>query len=501
VRHPGKWLAAGGAVAATVLLWPGPVASADPALGGYEATASATVVHAEVYDPTIPIPSEPQGDLSVGYSKSNVESGPTTRALASYLWPGVVLGDGFDQLTGVPGTKYPVQVNSRYPATSDAPAKNAVQFTDGNGMSTSSDGFTTKSSVTGLGLAGPDTDVLGGIGTGLDQLGGKSPSPSAQAPAPLPVSAALATLVTAKHVTSSSTVTVADKTVTSTAHAAASDVELLGGLIAIHGVDVSSQVVSDATKATLTGAATIGGVTIAGQKVALDDKGVNIAGTGAALPGLPATLTSLLKTVGIELSSLPVTRSTSGPQGELGAKVLVITVDTAPLKTALNGPLAAVLKLLGPEAEQQLAPLIGLGPKIVLTIGTADATASASPEFVSGGGGTSGGGASGGGGSSDTGSGGGTGDSGGSGGDTGTGGGTGGNGPSGGSSGTGAVNLQPAGLTLPGLGAVPRMMILGALTFAGIVGWGLRQAGGFLLGGDRSCAFGLRTGVPDLRKG
>ena len=490
------WVAGCGAAALFALSWPG-AASADSGLGGYTVTSTAAVIHIEVFEPVIPLPASPQGDFSIGYTSSTADSGPSTRALASYLWPGPVIGDGFDQLTGKPGSMYPVQVNSRYPATTQAPAKNTAQLTDGNGMTTSTDGASTQADVTGLGIAGPDVNVLGGIGSGLGQLSGSKSSTPTPPDVPVPVSSTLAALVTAKGIASDTTVKVSANDVSSTSSAAASDISILHGLIDLSGVKIDSSVSSDGTKSASAGEAVIGGLTIAGQKIGLGDSGLTIGSSAVKLPTIPDSLTSLLKTFGVALSVSPVSKSATGGSGSFTGQGLVVSIDTGPLKTALNGPLSLLINALGPTAATQLAPLIQLAPKIVLNLADASNSVAASPAYTgaAGGGGVTGGGT----GTTGTGS-------------IGSGGGgvLPGSGPvvvpgTPGSPGTTGTtpgsSPQSASLNLPGLSAVPKFLIIGALVLAAAIGWVMQAAGGMLLGESRLCRLGLSTGVPDLRKG
>ena len=484
-----KWLAAGGVVAIGTLLWPGPAAGADTSLGGYTAVATSAVVHVEVYDPTIPIPAEPQGDLSVGYTNSNVDSGPTSRALASYLWPGAVIGDGFDQLLKKPGAVYPIRVDSRFPETTQSPAKNTIQITDGNGMTTSTDGYNTKSNVTLLGIA-QDTSLTDGIGTGLPKLAGKDKPVPQLPPAPVPVSKVLAAVASAKTVTSTSTTTVADKTVTAESHAAVAELSLLGGIIKIDGLDVTSKVVSDGTKARSTAQASIGGLSVLGVRVGIDDNGINL-----GLPALSKTVSSLLTALGLSFDTIPVTKTADGATGSAASRALTITVDTKPLKSVVDSIISPLVQKLPQGARDKLDPILGLGPKIVYTVGTANADASAAPAYD--GSFPTGGGDSGpvGGGSNVTG--------------LGSGGNSGGNGelPNSGPinnnpvPNTNPTTTTPVAYSLPKLADVPRMLILGGLLLAGVIGWAISRGGGLLLGAAASCDYGLSTGVPDLRKG
>jgi hypothetical protein len=281
-----------------------------------------------------------------------------------------------------------------------------------------------------------------------------------------------------------------------------SNVNLLGGLINIDSMRVTSTTVSDGKTAKTSGSIRPGAITLAGTDIGLAGEGVKLGDSSTKLPEIPSAVTDALSKIGIEMAYAPSSRTSDGATAALASDALVISIDTQPLKTALNvggliAPLQDIVSKI-PKIGSTLGPLLGLGPKIVIRIGDVYTTANAAPAYVGptgnpgGGNPTPGGGHTGGnpvppvntGGVPPINTGGGvplpsT-----------TPGGT-----------TSTPPTQPTALSLPGLGDVPKALIVGGLALALVAGWLFRALSAFVLGGAGNCAHGLATGVPDLRKG
>ena len=503
-----------GTATVVTLMWPGPSSADDSTqttLSGFDASLTASPVRIQIFDqgiPGPPDPNKPQLDMGIAYSHSEGSAGRMS-STASYFWPGDLIGNGLGQL--VPNANYTVRSDASYPATAATPATDKVQITDGNGMQTAADANSTSATTTGLGIEG--TNVLSGLFQGIGKLFGQTSAPAA--PAPLQIPNLLAGIVSLKNVTSDTNISVGKDSVTATAHAAMSSLDLLGGLISLKGFDVKSTTVSDGKKSTVDGTATIGGLTVLGQTIALDTKGVDLAGNATPLPQLPDLLSALGLGITWLHSDKNVTSDDSSAGGTFDAYGMELTVDTTKLWDTfhvgqLMAPIANLLSQI-PQFGSILGALVTYAPKMVIDIGSVQSNLTASPAYNFTGGGSTGGG--GGGGVPATNNGGGVGGvstnfGGGTsnvgGGDLGTGlGNTGGSTtPNTGTNMTPSLGTpQSAGFTFPALGKVPRMLILGALVLAAGLGWLLRAAALTLFGAGGNCDFGLARGVPDLRKG
>jgi hypothetical protein len=454
-----------------------PPAFADTELGGYAASAEASIVRIGIYEPAIPIPAEPQVDASIGFARSTTANGPSSRGLASYLWPGDAVGDGLGVLLGNEALDYPVKTYSNFPATETGPAQNAVQINHGNGMSTSADGRTTRATVVGLGLG----NGIGDPGSGLCQLYKRCTNEPPKIDLPDPIAAA----ATIENLKSRSTVVLGERSITATAHSVATGISILGGLITVDGLDMRSESRSDAATGSASGTSSITGLRVLGQKVDLGDP-VTIGGKPSAPPRLPQVLDQL----GIKIEYLEHQRSEKGPAGSLHAQGLTITLDVAPLRNLLRlGGLSDTLAPLFTNIDQLgplLTGLLKLGTKIVITVGDVRTSVTASPAYVFP---------------------------------------TGPIGPpaqgpvdSGQSFAPGAAPLPgvgpepvpanvnpplatvvPTSVDLPGLGRVPTWFVLAGLTLVGLLAWAIRGFGAWIFGGG-SCVLGTSIGVPDLRK-
>lgn len=458
---------------------------ADGPIGGYTATVSAAPVSVKVYEPVIPLPASPQAEADLSYTQVTTSTGPSQRALASTLWPGAGLGDGFATISSALGAgarSYPVQVNATYPG-----GKQQAEQSFGPAA-------TMRSSA-------GETDAEAAASTG--------PAP----PAPRG-------LLSAARLASMSSTRLTKDTLVATTSAVASDLVLAGGLVRIDAVRSTSTSASGAKTATVRGRTVVTGLTVAGQEFAVDAQGVRAAGRTQPTP-TALDPNQLLKLLGVTLERPTVTRKVDGSSGTFSGQALRITVDTTVLKKAL-APTGyrqlydTVVQALPQQVQDvvnnpMLPPLVDLGPKVVFDIGLVDVATAATPQVsfavpplappaappTGAVGGTVGGpvgGAVGGAGSLPP--------------LPATGVGSGAAGPVGGPGPVvagGATTPVTSSSRLPSLfGGLPPSAVALALLAAALLAGALRRAAvaaGVLPGGAGACGLGRRTGVPDLRSG
>lgn len=495
--------------------------------GGFSTMATASPVKLEIFEPAIPIPTNPQLEFDLSYTRVLGDSGPTTTARASALWPGPGIGEGlktFGEQLGLPafltGGGYPVQANAQYPGDTTSQAQEffpgMVGRVDASGKRTQARvGYTGSDIADGnagdtkapasnplSGLLSGDLGALTGLLTGTKSGSADKPVGSSALLGPL------STLVDFDGMTSVSSTDYDGGTAVATSTSRIGEVRLLLGLVTLTGVNVVTKSTSSLDGGAKTSQTVdIGGMTIAGQKFAYGPSGFTAAGSTTPIPNLGKTVGGLLTKLGITIETPDPVIKKDGLTSSVDAEAVRITIDLKPLRSLI--PQLPLDQLVGalPDLPGQAAILKGLllslntiAPKLVLHLGQSQSSATTVPAIDM----------SGDGGNTDspntiavTG--------------TGTPGGLpGGSDPSAVAPSTGEIPPAASGpqapvvspninnaahvAGLPPLGSVPMWLLLAGLLLAAGAGWYLRNAGALLFGGAAACSHGLKAGIPDLRK-
>ncbi len=515
-----------------------PAASAaDQGFGGYSSVAVAAPVKLEFYEPTIPIPANPQFEVEMAYTRVEADSG-SSLGRASWLWPGDPVGEGaktFGEQLGLPPqlfeNGYPVQVNSGQPSgeqkQADQPFPGMVMTTSASDTKTVAQaGFSPDGKVEdGKGKDGGGSDEGGDGGTpgvpglpdlpglpsatdALQQFGqaitggpataeGDDPAPGGAPGLPPEVAA----LVDVEGYTSSSQNVVRNGRVTTIARAALGDVSLLGGMITLDGIVSTSSSGSDGSKNTAGGRSVLGGMTVAGQEFSFGPGGYTAGPQGGEVPAIPDQAAAALKQLGVTLTFPKPALRKKGDTASSSVAALQVEIDAGKLRRQLDAlPIDDLIDQLPndpKELKSTLQAIAGLSPRVVITLGTATTQVETVdpidlptdvPDNDPGGstGGSTGGSASG---SASAG------------------------GPAPSATAPGAASagdapaadgdLPPSQLTgagLPPLYSIPGAILAGGIALAALGGTWLRRIGVIALGGAGSCPHGLDSGLPDLRK-
>ncbi len=472
---------------------PTPAPAAAIEYGGFTTAATATPIKLEIFEPAIPIPTDPQAEFDLSFTHVAGGSGPATTARSSALWPGPALGEGlktFGQQLGLPGALtdggYPVQANAAFPGDTAAQVQEFVPGMVGR-VDAGANRTVAKVSYTSSDVS--DGDAGGGTTASTNPLDALTQLLGAKS-APASPLGTLGLLIDFDGMTSVSSTDYDGTTVIATATSRIGELRLLGGLIKLDGVNV----VSKATSSLAGGAKTsrtvdVGGMTVAGQKFSYGPDGFTAVGKNTPIPGIPTSAAGLLKQLGVAIEVPEPEVTKKGLAGSVSAEAVRITLDTKPLRSFLPQlPLDDLVNGL-PELPGQANLLKGLllslntiAPKLVVHLGSAQVSAETIALADLGGGAGSTPGV--------------------------TGAGT--IGPDlsvpppvdspQAAAGDGNLASSPVAKGLPPLRSIPMLLLLAGLAVAAGAGWYLRYAGLVLFGGAGACAYGLKAGIPDLRK-
>lgn len=506
------------ALVAATLPVSGAHAAQEPAFSGYAADAWAAPVKIEVYESTIPIPATPQAELEIAYTTTEATTG-LHKGRASFLWPGDPVGSGFvtfGEKLGLPEqvyeNGYPAQVNSEHPggpeSQTDEPFPGTMMRTRASAEEVAAlAGFSSDGRPPADREQGDEAPVAPAPPGGPAALTGAAPAeeePDSSSPLP----PELAALVDVGSFTSRSASAPGADRVTSTAYSALEDASLLGGVVVFEAISARTTTTSDGARSDVTGGSRAGSITIAGQTFAMGSDGIRAGGQDLDVPGLPDEPDQALAQLGLTVTLPQRDLATRGLEASGLVEAVQVEIDTVRLKQHIDQvPLGDVVGALPPnELTKVVSTLANLAPRIVITLGNAAARTEtitgldsplvdapvvpAVPEDPGATGGSSGTGATGGtAGSSGTGT-------------PGTSGTPASAAPAASGAPSAGAGLEDAALAagLPALTTVPGALTMGGILLAIGAGTWLRRIGALALGGASSCAHGLDSGLPDLRK-
>lgn len=343
----------------------------EPGIQGYSVIATGSPSGIEFFEQAIPIPvdpGKPQFEITQSHTSATLNVGPTSRAVASSIWPGAAVGDGFPTVCSC-DQPYPIRAEAQYPGEIN---RQALEAPNGGGMSTIAEGLDVYAQADASDSPGPEIMDFGTVS-----------------------SVSKTTLIDGKAVAN------VDVTI--------GDVSLLAGLITIDSVGSVMEAVSDTVAATTTGSTTVTGLTIMGQGYEFGEEGLQpvepepdpdnpseepsdgglLGDITDNLPDVVAVIRDVLgadalrEQIGISAVVLEQVETIDGPNGRREAQGLRIIIETAPLRSALNAlPLGDLANMIpDDDLRAQAFFILGLAPRIDFVLGKALVAAGATAPF------------------------------------------------------------------------------------------------------------------------